>query len=171
MPMSNDTHLIVVAGGDGKVVAQNNSARQKLGAGIGKYCWDVMGSLSNAESLPCSHGCALKLLGNNLNSTQNVRIKQDGKHRQLTCIPSNGEVVCLLTSTMDQSAYISQTLSPREREILRLLAKGETSSTTAELLGVSESTIRTHIERIRGKLCVNTRAAAVAEGFRLGYLD
>ncbi len=62
-------------------------------------------------------------------------------------------------------------LSAREREILALLAEGETTSSTAEILGVCESTIRTHVERMRSKLCVNTRAAVVAEGFRLGYLD
>ncbi len=81
--MSNNTQLIIVAGEDGKVVAQNNSARQKLGAGIGKYCWDVMGGLSKAENLPCAYGCTLKLLGNNVNSSQNVRVKHDGKHQQL----------------------------------------------------------------------------------------
>lgn len=168
--MLTNTHLIVVAGGDGKVVAQNNLAQQKLGAGKGKYCWDVMSNLMNAENLPCHQGCVLELLGNNLDSSINTRVKQDGKHRQLTCIPANGVVVCLLASTADQSANISQTLSPREQEILQLLAKGKTTSSIAKLLGVSESTIRTYIERMRIKLVVNTRAAVVAKGFLLGYL-
>jgi len=64
-----------------------------------------------------------------------------------------------------------QALSPREQEILELLAEGETTSSIAEHLGVGASTVRTHVERMRSKLSVNTRAAVVAEGFRLGYLD
>jgi DNA-binding CsgD family transcriptional regulator len=63
-----------------------------------------------------------------------------------------------------------QSLTPREREILALLADGETTSSTAALMGIRESTVRTHVERMRIKLSVNTRAAVVAEGFRLGYL-
>jgi len=168
--MLDDAYLIVVAGSDGRVVAQNNSARQKLGAGIDKYCWEVMGKLSNAENLPCHPGCTLELLGNSLDSSRNTRLKHDGKHQQLTCIPKDGEVTCLLTSTMDRSANNSLTLSPREQEVLQLLAKGDTTASIAKLLGVNESTIRTHIERMRGKLLVNTRAAIVAEGFLLGYL-
>ena len=64
-----------------------------------------------------------------------------------------------------------QLLSPREQEILELLADGETTSSVADQLGVGASTVRTHVERMRSKLGVNTRAAVVAEGFRLGYLD
>lgn len=169
--MSSNTHIIVVAGADGKVIAQNNSALKKLGNGRGKYCWDVMGNLSKAENLPCCNGCVLEILDHNLEYSRSTRIKQDGKHGKLTCMPTTGVVVCLLTSTMDHPNDISQSLSPREREVLQLLAQGATSSSTAEQLGVSESTIRTHIERMRIKLNVSTRAAMVAEGYRLGYLD
>ena len=77
--------------------------------------------------------------------------------------PMNGE--------SGDSGKSLESLSPREREILLLLADGETTATAANRLGVCESTVRTHVERMRSKLCVNTRAAVVAEGFRLGYLD
>jgi DNA-binding NarL/FixJ family response regulator len=80
-------------------------------------------------------------------------------------------VVCMLTPLGCESPKFLESLSPREQEILALLADGETTASAAERLGVCESTVRTHVERMRSKLSVNTRAAVVAEGFRLGYLD
>ncbi len=59
----------------------------------------------------------------------------------------------------------------RVRELLRLLADGETSPSMARSLGVGESTVRTHVERMRDKWGVNTRAGLVALGFRLGFLE
>ncbi len=168
--MLNDSHLIVVAGENGKVIGQNSTARQKLGDGKGLYCWDLMNGLQKTEKLPCRQGCVLEILGSSVNKARNTRIKQDGKHHQLTCVPANGMVVCVLTSTLEDSTDVSQYLSPREREVMQLLADGETTSSIAAQLQVNESTIRTHIERMRAKLCVSTRAAVVAEGYRLGYL-
>jgi DNA-binding CsgD family transcriptional regulator len=80
-------------------------------------------------------------------------------------------VICMLGSMGDKQSKVWPSLTSRERDVLLLLADGETTSSVANQLGVSESTIRTHVERMRFKLCVNTRAAVVAEGFRLGYLD
>jgi DNA-binding CsgD family transcriptional regulator len=52
-----------------------------------------------------------------------------------------------------------------------LLAAGEITSSMAERLEIRESTVRTHVEKMRDKFGVSTRAALVALGFRLGYLD
>jgi DNA-binding CsgD family transcriptional regulator len=51
-----------------------------------------------------------------------------------------------------------------------LIAAGETSASAADVLGLSESTVRTHVEKMLTKLDVSNRAALVARGFRLGYL-
>ncbi len=64
-----------------------------------------------------------------------------------------------------------QRLTPREQEVLRLIAAGETTRAIAGRLEVSPSTVRTHVEHLRGKLAVATRAALVAEEFRFGYLE
>lgn len=53
-------------------------------------------------------------------------------------------------------------LSPREMEVLDLLAQGFLYKEIADQFGVSFSTIRTHIERIYHKLHVRSRAQAVA---------
>jgi DNA-binding CsgD family transcriptional regulator len=79
-------------------------------------------------------------------------------------------VVSILTSSADSVPTQWQLLTPREVEVLRLLADGETVPSVAVQLEISESTVRTHVEHMRGKLGVSTQAALVAIGFLLGYL-
>jgi len=169
--MFESSRPVIVAGGDGSIIAQNKPARRLLGSGTGKYCWDVMGRLADTEMLPCREGCVRKLLAVGMDCSQNTQFKLSGQRHQLSCIPVNGVVVSMLNPLGSESLKSWQTLSPREQEVLLLLADGETTGSVAERLGVGESTVRTHVERMRSKLGVNTRAAVVAEGFRLGYLD
>jgi DNA-binding NarL/FixJ family response regulator len=61
-------------------------------------------------------------------------------------------------------------LSPREREVLRLVAAGETNKEIAASLGVSHETVKTMLARIFGKLGVRRRAEAVAAAHDLGIL-
>jgi RNA polymerase sigma factor (sigma-70 family) len=53
-------------------------------------------------------------------------------------------------------------LTPREREILDLVAEGKTNMEIAEILWVSPGTVRRHLENIYAKLGVHTRTAAAA---------
>ena len=53
-------------------------------------------------------------------------------------------------------------LTPREREVIALVAAGRTNRETARYLWISPHTVRTHLEHIFEKLKVTTRAAAVA---------
>ena len=62
-------------------------------------------------------------------------------------------------------------LSPREREILSLLAEGRTQSQIAAALVISSKTVATHIQHILSKLGVNTRAQAVAMAFQRGLVE
>lgn len=54
-------------------------------------------------------------------------------------------------------------LSPREREVLELLARGYFYKEITEALGISMSTVNTHVRRIYEKLHVHSRAQAVAK--------
>jgi DNA-binding NarL/FixJ family response regulator len=56
----------------------------------------------------------------------------------------------------------AETLSPREVDVLDYLVKGFSYKETAEAMGISYSTVHTHIERIYHKLHVQSRAQAVA---------
>jgi DNA-binding NarL/FixJ family response regulator len=62
-------------------------------------------------------------------------------------------------------------LSPREREILTLLAEGRTQSQIAATLVISSKTVATHIQHILAKLGVHTRAQAVAAAFQRGLVE
>jgi DNA-binding CsgD family transcriptional regulator len=53
-------------------------------------------------------------------------------------------------------------LTPREREILDLVAEGKTNAEMAERLWVSPGTVRRHLENVYAKLGVHTRTAAAA---------
>jgi DNA-binding NarL/FixJ family response regulator len=62
-------------------------------------------------------------------------------------------------------------LSPREREILLLLADGKTQQQIASALVISPKTVATHIQRLLAKLGVHSRAQAVAAAYRFGLVD
>jgi len=61
-------------------------------------------------------------------------------------------------------------LTPRETEVLQWVALGKTSWEISVILGISERTVKTHLEHIMGRLNVKTRAHAVAEAFSLGLI-
>jgi DNA-binding CsgD family transcriptional regulator len=61
-------------------------------------------------------------------------------------------------------------LSPREREIVRMVAKGHPNKVIADVLNISSWTVCTHLRRIFAKLGVGSRAAMVAQLLDLGVL-
>jgi DNA-binding NarL/FixJ family response regulator len=63
-----------------------------------------------------------------------------------------------------------QPLTPREVEVLGMLAEGSGNKMIAARLGISEHTVKTHVGSIFGKLGVSSRAEAVASAARLGLL-
>lgn len=62
------------------------------------------------------------------------------------------------------------TLSPRETEILQLLADGATTRDVAEKLGISVLTVRQHRQNINQRLGMHTGAGAAAKAIRLGII-
>jgi DNA-binding NarL/FixJ family response regulator len=62
-------------------------------------------------------------------------------------------------------------LTPRERDVLALLAEGLSNKRAARDLGVSESTVKFHVQALYSKLGVQSRAGAVARGISLGLVS
>jgi DNA-binding CsgD family transcriptional regulator len=56
-------------------------------------------------------------------------------------------------------------LTPRQTDLIRLLAAGHTNTQIARRLGISEGTVRTHLENIYERLHVSSRTAAVTRAF------
>lgn len=65
---------------------------------------------------------------------------------------------------------VGDLLTPREREVLTLIAKGFTNSEIAEKLNLSINTIKTHRSNIYDKLDIHDRAALVDYALRRGLL-
>ena len=61
-------------------------------------------------------------------------------------------------------------LSPREREVLQLLADGLSVAQISRDLFISESTTKTHISKLYEKLGAGNRAQALMSALRLGLL-
>ena len=62
-------------------------------------------------------------------------------------------------------------LTEREREIFNLLIKNKTTKEIAEILHISEKTVRNHISNTMQKLGVNGRASAVVELIKLNEIE
>ena len=66
--------------------------------------------------------------------------------------------------------HVEEVLTPREVEVLTLIAKGYTSLVAAELLGLSRHTVAGYVKDIYRKLNVSTRAEAALEASRRGIV-
>jgi DNA-binding NarL/FixJ family response regulator len=83
----------------------------------------------------------------------------------------------LLTELIDRRQQHEQALmkltalSPREREVLALLAQGAKTSAIADSLVISPETARTHVQNILGKLGAHSRLEAAAFVIENGLLE
>jgi DNA-binding NarL/FixJ family response regulator len=97
-------------------------------------------------------------------------------HRGESVIPPRmlGRLISnLIERRREQGESMSRVskLSPREREVLRLLAEGADNLAIGDALVISPQTARTHIQNILTKLGVHSRLEAVAYTRRSGLLE
>jgi DNA-binding NarL/FixJ family response regulator len=62
-------------------------------------------------------------------------------------------------------------LTPREREVLTLMARGMSNADVAVALFISEATVKTHLARVMMKLGVREKAQAVAAAYQTGLVQ
>jgi DNA-binding NarL/FixJ family response regulator len=70
-----------------------------------------------------------------------------------------------------QGSEVGATLTPRERQILELLAEGFTMQQIGRRLGISPRTVETHVAKLYRKLEVRTRVQAVSRAAALGLIE
>ncbi|MEV0953677.1 response regulator transcription factor [Promicromonospora sp. NPDC050249] len=76
-----------------------------------------------------------------------------------------------LVRTRPRATAGAPVLTPREREVLGLVAQGMTNGEIAAALVVGVETVRTHVASVLGKLQARDRTQAVVLGYRAGLVD
>jgi DNA-binding NarL/FixJ family response regulator len=76
----------------------------------------------------------------------------------------------LVIASLDQGRHDPYGLSPREREVLNILAEGRTDRDIASRLFISERTVHVHVRRILAKLGVGGRTEAAGLAIRQGLV-
>jgi two-component system response regulator DesR len=95
----------------------------------------------------------------------------DELRRALEAVRRGEHYVDPLVSGLLLTDQKSANLTKREREVLRLLADGDSYDLIAGQLFISTETVRTHVAKVVRKLQVRTRTEAVAEALRQGFIS
>jgi DNA-binding NarL/FixJ family response regulator len=78
--------------------------------------------------------------------------------------------VALLRDAPVTAADLPESLTPREAEVLQLLTQGLPNKAIAQRLGISDHTVKFHVNAILGKLGVQSRGEAIVQAMRLGLV-
>jgi PAS domain S-box-containing protein len=170
-----------------RVVSWNAAAEELTGIpedeAIGRYCWEVLGAGDEQQALVCHVGCSYARLaregwpvptrklwvksegGRRLVSVATVAVRRDESPLFLHLL-RNGDVVEGARGGDQPPA-----LTPRQREILELLADGIPAKVIASRLRLSETTVRNHIRAILTQLGCHSQLEAVAKARRLRIVE
>ena len=89
-------------------------------------------------------------------------------HGLLVLDPSLAEAVPPIRDAHPTGA--ATVLTPREQEVLQLLAEGLPNKSIADRLGITEHTVKFHVNAILGKMGAQSRTEAVTRATRLGLI-
>lgn len=79
-------------------------------------------------------------------------------------------IATLLNRRREMDAQL-ESLTPREKEVLRLMAEGVASRAIAARLGISYTTVRTHIRSLGSKLGVHSKLEAIVKARELALIE
>jgi DNA-binding NarL/FixJ family response regulator len=87
----------------------------------------------------------------------------------------DAEVASLLGHVLDHAAPAAAAsgdprLTPREREVLRLVAEGKSNRAIGDALSISERTVENHVQHILARLNLESRTAAATWAVRHGLV-
>lgn len=77
----------------------------------------------------------------------------------------------LIDDRKDTKKELLDSLSPRQREVLRLIAKGKTTKKTAQILGISPKTVESHRSQLMDRLNIRDVAGLVRFAISVGLVD
>ncbi len=161
---------ILLTDAQGRLKAANEAARELLGLPEnlqGLHCRLAVHAKDESGRSPCDL-CQHDSLGAS-EQREHSNLQVNGQSVEMICSGMGDQRVITLLSL--DSPPEGANLSPREREVLVLVARGLTTAKIADRLGLGYPTVRTHMEHIREKLGVRTRAQAVARALALRLIE
>lgn len=169
-----------------RVVAWNDAAEALTGlpasSALGMACWEVVGGVDAAGGVVCRPGCGYArraLAGRPLPSHEMYVATADGGHRRVRASMlalaggEEGAYAMILQDQHDLSRPVAPQgarLTPRQREVLSLIADGLPVRAVAGRLGISEATVRNYVRRILISLHCHSQLEAVAAARRAGLI-
>lgn len=161
------------------VVSWNRAAEELTGVSadqaIGRRCWEVLGGHDERGNLVCHRGCSTARLAREgwPVPCQGLLVKAREGQRAVevstVAVDDGDRVLFLHVMIPDHEAPppFAGLLTPRQREVLRLLADGVPAKVIAARLGLAEATVRNHIQAILVALGSHSQLEAIAEARRL----
>lgn len=131
--------------------------------------WQRLGARHAVAETRVQMGQAFVALGD----SEGARLEWQAAREALAALgaaPALRRVDSLLQHVCATPAPAAHGLSPRELQVLGLVAAGLTNKRIARQLALSDKTVDRHVSNIFGKLGVGSRAAATAQAYRLGLV-
>lgn len=104
------------------------------------------------------------------NITREALVEAVRQVRQGSTLISAPDEASRLNQIYGPAAAVQETLTPRELDVLRLLAQGKTNAAIAHDLALSRGTVKAYVEQIIAKLHVSGRTHAAVRAVELGLL-
>jgi len=176
-----------------RIICWNEAAEELLGVpapeAVGRHCWEVLRGFRTCGSIECHPGCSTARLAHEGFSVPPLTVVVQGRGGDRCTVTVDtvsariGEqsvVMHLLREavsdpdgkqphTRPATSFVQ--LTPRQREILELLAQGLPAKTIANRLWLSEATVRNHIHAVLARLGAHSQLEAVVIAMSAGLLS
>jgi DNA-binding CsgD family transcriptional regulator len=146
-------------------LAEGNAAAALVSLRRAGAAWQRVEAPYEAARVRELVGCACRVLGDDDTAELELEAARSA-YTELGARPDAARI----RSLRDRASRDADGLTGREREVLRLVAGGQTNRAIAAALTISERTVDRHVSNIFAKLGVSSRAAATAYAYEHGLL-